>query len=252
MEVSSDSQLGIAMRAQISPVSEVRHATPRKLRSDRQRNRERLIDTAKLTFSELGPAVSLDEIARRAGVGIGTLYRHFPTRDALVEAVCRHEVEHLAGEATELLKTYEPGEALHRWMRDYVGYIATNKLLAAAVSVMFGATPTAYRSSVAQITDNPVLGATSEVYRRAVTLFTEAATLLLERARDAGDIGVEIEARDLMRGLGGFTATYGDDVEGWEASALRLVDVLMNGLRISTTAQANRQNNEAVCAAPDV
>jgi AcrR family transcriptional regulator len=203
----------------------------RKVRADRQRNRQRLIDAAKLTFNELGPSASLEEVARRAGVGIGTVYRHFPNRDELIEALCRREVEALAGSATRLLATYKAGEALHRWMRSYVAYIATNKLLASAVSVMFGISSGSYRSSVAQITDNPVLGANSEVYGAAITLFTEAATLLLDGAREAGDIETDIDARDLMRGLGGFTATYGDDVEGWEASALRLVDVLMNGLR---------------------
>jgi AcrR family transcriptional regulator len=205
---------------------------PRKPRADGLRNRQRVIEAAKQTFTELGPLVSLDAIARAAGVGIGTLYRHFPTRDALIEEVFRHEVEHLAAAAAELLATQPPAEALHAWMRLYVGYIATNKVLAQAVSSMFGISPRVYRSSVAEITDNPVLGATTEVYRSAVTLFTDAAALLLDRAVAAGEVRGDVQPRDLLRALGGFTATYGDDVEGWESSALRLVEVLMDGLRV--------------------
>jgi hypothetical protein len=151
--------------------------------------------------------------------------------------VCRREVEQLAGSASQLLEDHEPGRALHRWMQSYVEYIATNKILASAVSAMFGISSEIYRSSVAQITDNPVLGSTSDVYRSAIALFTQAADLLLGRAIAAGDIGGGIDARDLLRGLGGFTATYGDDVEGWEASALRLVDVLMDGLRARAPAR---------------
>jgi AcrR family transcriptional regulator len=204
---------------------------PRKPRVDGQRNRRRLVRAAKKAFTEVGPLVSLDAVARAAGVGIGTLYRHFPTRDALIEEVFRREVEQLAGAAGELLAAYPPAEALHLWMRLYVDYIATNKVLAQAVSSMFGISARVYRSSVAEITDNPVLGAGTEVYRSAVTLFTEAARLLLERAVAAGEIRSDVEPRDLLRALGGFTATYGDDVEGWQASALRLVEVLMDGLR---------------------
>jgi AcrR family transcriptional regulator len=203
----------------------------RKPRADGRRNRQRLIDAARTTFAELGPQVSLEAIARRAGVGIGTLYRHFPNRDALIEAISRSDVEALAGAARRLLEERGPGAALHEWMRLYVDFIAANKLMAAAVSASFGVSAGQYRSSVAQITDNPVIGSTSEVYRSAVTLFTEAAALLLDRARGAGAIRADIDARDLMRALGGFTVTYGDDVEGWEASALRLIDVLWEGLR---------------------
>jgi AcrR family transcriptional regulator len=204
---------------------------PRKTRADGLRNRQRVIEAAKLAFTEIGPLVSLDTIARRAGVGIGTLYRHFPTRDALVEAVFRRELEQMAAAAKQLLATRTPGEALHEWMRLYVGFIATNKVLASAVSAIFGISAAVYRSSVAQITDSPVLGAETELYRSATTLFTEAATLLLDRAAAVGDIRAGVEPRDLLRGLAGFTATYGEDVEGWEASALRLVDILMDGLR---------------------
>lgn len=204
---------------------------PRKLRADGQRNRQRLIDTGKHAFTELGPQVSLETIARRANVGIATLYRNFPTREALIEAVCRVEVEQLAAEAKKLLDQHSPAEALHRWMRHYVEFIATNKILAAAVSAMLGPGTTQYRSSVAQITDNPVLGSTTEIYRSTIALFMEASDLLLERAYGAGQIRVEIEPRDLLRALSGFTVTYGDDVQDWQKSALLLVDIFFHGLQ---------------------
>src|ERR1700738_2189867 len=92
----------------------------RKPRADGQRNRERLVETAKAAFAEVGVDVSLDEIARRAGVGIGTLYRHFPTRDAIVEAVYRREVQQLADAAPRLIESMAPAEALRAWMRLFI------------------------------------------------------------------------------------------------------------------------------------
>jgi AcrR family transcriptional regulator len=201
---------------------------PRKSRSDGRLNRARLIEAGKGAFTELGAQVSLHTIAKRAGVGVGTLYRHFPTREALVEAVCRVEVEQLAVAARQLVEGHSPGEGLHQWMRLYVDFIATNKILASAVNAMLG--PVSYRSSVAQITDNPVLGSTTEFYRSTTAMFLEASGFLLERAFSAGDIKVQMKPRDLMRALSGFTATYGDDVQDWQNSALLLIDIFFRGL----------------------
>src|SRR6202161_115329 len=100
-------------------------AEGRKPRADGLRNREGLIDVAKLAFAEIGSHVSLEEIARRAEVGIGTLYRHFPTREAVVEAVYRREVEQLAEVVPQLLETSPPGEALHQWMQLFIDHVAT-------------------------------------------------------------------------------------------------------------------------------
>ena len=123
---------GEARRPAASAAGTEEAAEPaRKPRADGQRNRERLMEAAKAAFAEVGADVSLEEIARRAGVGIGTLYRHFPTRDAIVEAVYRREVEQLADAATRLIGSMPPGEALHEWMRLFVDYIATKKLIAA-------------------------------------------------------------------------------------------------------------------------
>jgi AcrR family transcriptional regulator len=181
----------------------------RKPRADGQRNRERLMEAAKAGFSETGPDVSLDEIARRAGVGIGTLYRHFPTRDAVVEAVYRREVEQLAQGAMRLMETLPPGEALHQWMRLFVDYVATKKVVASALGAMVGGVSELYAVSGAQI-----IG---------------AMALLVERAIASGDIRADVESDDLLRALVGFT--YSNTSPGWQASGLRLIDILMDGLR---------------------
>jgi AcrR family transcriptional regulator len=181
----------------------------RKPRADAQRNRERLLEAAKAAFAESGPDVSLDEIARRTGVGIGTLYRHFPNRDAIVEAVYRREVQQLADAATRLMETLPAGEALHQWMRLFVDYIATKKVIASALGSIVGGASELYAFSGAQITD--------------------AMRLLVERARAVGDIRPDVDPNDLLRALVGFT--YGNTSPGWQASALRLIDILMAGLR---------------------
>jgi AcrR family transcriptional regulator len=181
----------------------------RKPRADGQRNRERLIDAAKVAFAEVGPDVSLDEIARRAGVGIGTFYRHFPSRDAIVEAVYRREVRQLGAAATSLLETHAPGEALHQWMRLFVDYIATKKMIAPALGAL--------------------VGGTGDLFAATGVVFANAMTLLVARAVAAGDIRADTDPTDLLRALAGFT--YGATSPGWQASALRLIDLLMGGLK---------------------
>ena len=180
----------------------------RRPRVDSQRNRERLIEAAKLAFSDTGPGVSLEEIARRAGVGIGTFYRHFPSRDAIVEAVYRREVEQLASAADHLLASLTPGEALRQWMRLFVDYIATKKVILAAASIV---------------------GDKAELYAASGARIATAIGALVERAATAGDIRADVEAKDLLRALMGFI--YGAPADAWQASALRLIDLLMDGLR---------------------
>ena len=182
-------------------------ASPRKPRADSVRNREILIAAAKAGFGETGPEVSLEEIARRAGVGIGTLYRHFPTREALIGAVYQREVEQLCDAADELLASHPAAEAMHRWMRLFVSYIGTKKLMAAAIGP----------------------SGQSELYALAGNRIMAAVNLMADRARAAGVIRPEIETNDLVRGLIGIT--YGNTDPDWQASALRLVDIFMAGLR---------------------
>ena len=184
-------------------------ASERRPRADAQRNRTKLLDTAKLAFLEVGSEVTMDEIARRAGVGIGTLYRHFPTRDAIVEAVYRDGVEQLSLAAPRLLETLPPVEALDAWMRVFVDYIAKKKVMASALSALAGGTAELFASSGPPI--------------------TEAVKLLVERAEAAGEIRPGVDPYDLLLALVGIS--YGRSGPDWQASALRLIDILMDGLR---------------------
>jgi AcrR family transcriptional regulator len=181
----------------------------RKPRADSARNRQLLMDAAKAGFAEVGLNVSLEEIARRAGVGIGTLYRHFPSREAVVEAVYRREVEHLAEAVPQLLETSPAGEALHKWMHLFVDYIATKRLIAPSLGAAAGRTSTLYASSA--------------------ELITRAISTLVKRAVASGDVRKDIDPPDLLRALVG--VSYGNPDAGWEASARRLIDILMDGLR---------------------
>jgi AcrR family transcriptional regulator len=181
----------------------------RKPRADGQRNRERLAAAAKAAFAETGPDASLEEIARRAGVGIGTLYRHFPTRDAVIEAVYRREVEQLAAAATRLMDSRTPGKALHEWLRLLIDHIATKKVVAQAIS--------------------PAVGGVAALYPASGARLTEAMSQLMARAMASGDIRDDVESADLLRALVGFT--YGAEAPGWRESTLRLLDVLMDGLK---------------------
>jgi AcrR family transcriptional regulator len=185
-------------------------AEGRKPRADGLRNRERLIDVAKLAFAEIGPNVSLEEIARRAEVGIGTLYRHFPTRDDIIAAVYRREVTQLADAAKRLLETRPAGEALHEWLRLFVDYIATKKVIAPALASM--------------------TGGTSALYESSIDLMKGAIADLVEKAIAAGDIRPDVEPFDLVQALGSFAMGVSTS-PGWEARTLRLIDILMDGLR---------------------
>jgi len=181
----------------------------RKPRADALRNRERLIDEAKAAFRDVGPQVGLDEIARRAEVGIGTLYRHFPTRDAMVEAVYRREIGQLANAAQLLLETHRPAEALHEWLRLFIDYMATKRLIAPALLAL--------------------PGGPSQLYESSGALIVAALTLLLERGIAAGEIRADVEPGDLMQALSGLAFGYSEI--GWEARTLRLIDVFVAGLR---------------------
>ncbi len=179
-------------------------------RSDALRNQERLLEAAKQAFADIGPNVSLEEIARRAGVGIATLYRNFPTREAVVEAVFLREVEQLAQAATDLLTTLAPGDALHEWLRLSVRFSATKKGLGPALS---------------SITTQAAL------FDRSKELLTKAVTLLTERASEHGDIRPVAQPIDLVRALKGFYDDS-DSPEG-QSRAFAVVDLLMAGLRAS-------------------
>ena len=181
----------------------------RKPRADARRNRDGLLKAAKTAFAEIGAEASLEEIARRAGVGIGTLYRHFPTRDAVVEAVYRREVQQLADAAPRLIESMAPAEALRAWMRLFIDYIAAKRVIAPALKSLVGGGSALYADSGARI--------------------NEAIALLVERARASGDIRPDAEPADLLRALIGFA--YVNSAPDWEASARRLIDLLIDGLK---------------------
>jgi AcrR family transcriptional regulator len=185
-------------------------ATVRKPRADAVRNRERVLDAAKVVFNTGGPEASLEAVARHAGVGIGTLYRHFPTREALFEAVYRREVQQL-GELSEQLKNdISPVDALRRWLRCTVELVATKKGMLAALALA------AYNSP--------------ELYADTFARLTSAADTLLKRAVAAGEIRSDIGSDDLLRALIGMC--YMHDQPGWQKSVMRLLDVFVDGLRV--------------------
>jgi AcrR family transcriptional regulator len=183
--------------------------TKRQPRADSVRNRARVLEAAKAVFRAGGADASLEAVARHAGVGIGTLYRHFPTREALFEAVYRHEVEQLA-ELAEALKTeVPPVEALRRWLRANVEFVATKKGMSAALAL--------------------AIHSTSELSAYSSDRLTKAVGGLLDRAIAAGKVRADISPEDLLRALVGMC--YMHDQPGWQASVLRLVDVFVDGLR---------------------
>jgi AcrR family transcriptional regulator len=185
------------------------NAAARKPRADAQRNRVRLLETAKAAFAEKGPGASLDEIARTAGVGAGTLYRHFPTRDALIEAVYRNETEQLTAAATRLAETHPPTSALREWLLLFVDYMATKHGMYEAL--------------------NSIVGGTSELYSASTEQMKRAIGKLVDRAVASGDIGVDIEPLDLLRALAG-VANMSAGPDGKQA-ARRMVDILIAGLQ---------------------
>jgi AcrR family transcriptional regulator len=186
--------------------------TARKPRADAIRNRERVLEAAKAVFSAGGPDASLEAVARRAGVGIGTLYRHFPTREALFEAVYRREVEQLGELAEQLKSEAAPVEALRRWLRSNVEFVATKKGMSAALAL--------------------AVHGSSELYAYTFDRLTKAVGALLDRAVAAGEIRSDIGPEDLLRALVGMC--YMHDQPGWQATVLRLVDVFVEGLCVQT------------------
>jgi AcrR family transcriptional regulator len=181
----------------------------RRPRADAQRNRERLIDAAKAAFTEVGADVSLEEIARRAQVGIGTFYRHFPTREAIIEAVYRREVRQLADGADRLLATEPPLEALRGWLKLFVDYMATKRVIAPALVSR--------------------AGGASELYAASGVMMTTAVERLISAAVASGEMRTDIETADLLQALNGFAS--GASGPDWAMRTLRLIDIFIDGLR---------------------
>ncbi|RIX30173.1 TetR/AcrR family transcriptional regulator [Amnibacterium setariae] len=182
------------------------NATAPRLRADAQRNRDRLVEIARAAFLE-GEAPTLDAIAREAGVGIGTLYRHFPTREALVEAVYRSELEAVSASARQLLAESPPDVALRRWMDRYGDFVRTKRGMADAFRAILAA------------------GAGAGTRPRIAA----AVAAMLEAGARAGVLRGDVEADDVVVALlGAFLATPDPDQE---AQTGRLLDLLLDGLR---------------------
>ena len=183
----------------------------RKPRMDAQRNRERILEAAKEAFTHAGANTSFDDIAKDAGVGAGTLYRHFPTRDALLEAVYRSEVEKLAAAERKFSATMPPVAALRAWMLLFVDYIAAKQIIAPAL--------------------NSVMGGPSKLYEGSRAQIQGAIDALVRRAIQNGDMRKDLDPFDLLRALIGVSNVA--STPDWKQSAKRLVDILIVGSRPS-------------------
>jgi AcrR family transcriptional regulator len=182
--------------------------TARPMRADARRNREALLQAAAELFAEEGTDVSLEAVAARAGVGIGTLYRNFPNRDSLVEAAYRTEVAHLCDAASELLENNPPDVALAEWMDRFVTYAAAKRGMAGALKAV---------------------NAKTDLYSQTRTQITGAIGGLLEAGVEAGSLRSDVEPEDVLRAMGCIW-NLGDG-EGWRTQAETLIRIIVDGLR---------------------
>ncbi len=181
----------------------------RKPRADAQHNRERILEVARLAFTRHGAEATLDDIARRAGIGSGTLYRHFPTRDALIEAVYRSEVEKLTAAGERFAATMPPLEALRAWMLLFIDHVADKRLILPAMDT--------------------VAGGSMRLIEGARSLIHGAFLALVQRAICNGDLRSDTDPNDIVRALIGIFHTTA--LPDWESSARRIVDILIDGSR---------------------
>lgn len=183
--------------------------TDRKPRADAQRNRERILEVAKKEFTRSGANASLEEIGKKAGVGPGTLYRHFPTREDLLVAVYRSEIEKLAAAERTLVDTLPPVEALRAWLLLFVDAVETKHIIAPVLNTLVGDPQKVFEAFHGQI--------------------HEALRALVKRAIKSGDIRKDLDPIDLLRAIVGVAnvSTSPD----WQQSARRLVEILILGAR---------------------
>jgi AcrR family transcriptional regulator len=181
----------------------------RKLRADAQRNRKRILDVAKEAFARHGANASLDDIAKQVGVGPGTLYRHFPTREELLQAVYRAELEKLAEAEQKFSQTMAPTDALRAWLLLFVDAIAAKQLIAPAL--------------------NTLLGDPKKVFETSYAKMHQAIRALVKRGIESGDIRSDLDPVDLLRALIGVSNVA--SAPNWQPSARRLVDILIAGSR---------------------
>ncbi len=182
----------------------------RPLRADARRNRERLLAAAVRAFATPGGAeVTLDSIAKAAGVGIGTLYRHFPTREALVEAAYRSELARLCDAVPDLLATLPTDEAVRAWMDRFVDYMTTKRGMADAL--------------------HAVIASGGNPFAQSRERMVGAIATLLATAAAAGTVRADVDPADVLTSLSGISLAAGAPEQ--RAQAGRILDLLMDGLR---------------------
>jgi AcrR family transcriptional regulator len=186
------------------------------MRADARRNYERIVSAARTAFAEHGPDASLDDIARRADVGPGTLYRHFPTRLALQEAVIRDNMQALSAQANELLSAADPGAALASWLRAKLRLSMTDRGLGAAVETAMLCRQSAFSSSCMAM--------------------TQAAEALLARAQAAGAIRADVDVTSLLRLMNALALAI-EQAPDSAAEADRLLTLVLDGLRAETASR---------------
>ncbi len=197
------------LRADALPAGTVSAPGSRPLRADAQRNRDRLLDVAVRAFSQDGPDVTLDAIAKDAGVGIGTLYRHFPTREALIEAAYRNELARLCDAVPDLLQAMPPDQAMRTWMDRYIDYMSTKRGMADALRA--------------------VIASGGSPYAQSRDRLTTAITTLLQAGAAAGTLRPDVEPADVLASLSGVSLAAGEPAQ--RDQARRLLDLLVDGLR---------------------
>ena len=182
---------------------------PRRLRADAERNRTRLLDVARAAFASGQVPVTLEQIARDADVGIGTLYRHFPTREALVEALYRQELADLCASAGDLLAALPPERALRTWMDRFAGYVRAKREMADALRAVFAAGAVTVSEAREQL--------------------AAAVQTILDAGIAAGTLRDDVRADDIVATVVGmFTAT---SLAGGQEQLERMFDLLMNAVR---------------------
>jgi AcrR family transcriptional regulator len=179
----------------------------RPIRADARRNYEHIVATARQAFTELGPDAPLDVIARRAELGNATLYRHFPTREVLIEAVYRTDVAELASSALDLARQHAPREALERWMREHFIPAQEQHGLAAMLKDALVRAP--------------------EVFSQGKQQFNDAVERLVSAAQHAGDVRQDVLTRDILRMAYGIAVAS----EGAPEARERMLNVMFDGLR---------------------
>ncbi len=201
---------GGTLRFQVErPVDDPTPSSLRRPRADRLRNRERLLDAARAVFAAGGAGASLEAVAERAGVGVGTLYRHFPDRQSLFEAVYRNEVDQLVLLAGELTERAAPFDALRQWLGANVAFVATKKGMSVALAI--------------------AVNASSDLTVHSVKVLGQALDGLRRRAVEAGSIRDDVSAEDILRLTVGLCTMH--DKPGWQDHVMRLLDVFLDGMR---------------------